>query len=61
MCVWLILFAYGIAFNIFLHILCKAWLSEFGGNKLTGFEINGVTGSLMVMATDEDRVVEGVL
>ena len=61
MCVGFVLLAHGTALNIFLHEPCKAQPLELGGDKLTDLEITRVTGSLMVMAANKDRVAEGVL
>ena len=49
----------GTAIDIFAHKLCEARSPEFSSDKLVGLGITGVTGSLMVMATDKDRAVEG--
>ena len=51
--------AYSIAFNILPYKLYKTRPSELGSDKLVGLEITGVTGGLMVMATDEYRTAEG--
>ena len=61
MCVRLVLLACGTAFDIFSHELHKTWPSEFSSNKLVGFEITQVTSSLMVVATGEDGVAEGIV
>ena len=50
MCIGFVLLARGTAFNVFPHILCEAWPSEFQGDELLGFEITGVSDSLMIMA-----------
>ena len=53
-CVRLILLAYSAALYILLHKLHKTWLPKFESDKLAGFKIPEVTGSLMVVAMSED-------
>ena len=59
--VQLVLLAHGTAFDISAHKLGKTWPPELFGDKLVGFEITRVTGSLMVVAVGEDGAAEGVL
>ena len=61
MSVRFVLLARDTAFNVFAHKLHKAWPPEFSGNELTGLEIPGMAGSLVVMAVGKDRVMEGAL
>ena len=56
-----VLLAYGIAHNVFLHKLCKAWPLELSSNELASLEISQMTGSFMVMTVGEDDTVEGVV
>ena len=61
MCVGLVLLAHSTVFNILVYKLCQTWPLEFGGNKLASLEITRVTGSLVIVAAGEDRMMEGVL
>ena len=61
MSVQLALLAHGAAFNIFVHEICETWPPRFKGDELVSFEITGVSGSLMVVATGKDGAMEEVL
>ena len=56
--VGLVLLARSTALNVPLHELCKTWLSEFCGDKLTSLEVSQVASSLVVMAVSKDEVAE---
>ena len=61
MYVRLVLLACCAALNVFVDKLSKTWPPEFGGDKLSGFEIARVSSGLVVMAADKDGVTEGIL
>ena len=56
-----ILLACGAALDVLAHELCETWPPEFGGNELASFQVAGVSGSLVVVATSKDGAAEGVL
>ena len=57
----LILLAGCTAFNVFADVGGKAGPPEFCGDKLAGFQVAGVTGTFMVMASLENSVAEGIV
>ena len=61
MCIRFVLLACGVALDVLVHELCEIQPPEFGGDKLVGFKIPGMTDGLMVMIMGKDRVMERVL
>ena len=57
----LVLLAGGTAFNVFADVGGEAGPPELCRDELTGFQVAGVTSTLMVMATLENSVTEGVI
>ena len=60
-CVGPILLICGIALYILPHTLCWVKPPEFRGDQLVGLKVTRVAGSLVIMATSEDGMAEGVL
>ena len=59
--VGLVLLAGSTAFNIFADVGGETGPPRFRCNKLSGFQVAGVSGTLMVMATLENSVAEGII
>ena len=60
-CVRFVLLAHGAAFDVLVHKLHETRPPKLRGDELASFEITGMTGGLMVMASCEDGVAEGIL
>ena len=56
-----VLLAGGTAFNILADIGGEAGPPKFRRDELSGFQVAGVAGTLMVVATLEDSVAEGFI
>ena len=59
--VGLVLLADSTAFNIFADVGGETGPPKFCCNELSGFQVAGVPGTLVVMATLEDSVAEGII
>ena len=57
----LVLLAGCTAFKVFADVGGKAGPPEFRSDELAGFQVAGVTGTRMIMATLENSVTEGVV
>ena len=56
--VGLVLLANCTPFDVFAHERCQTRPPEFGGDQLTGFQLAQVACSFMVMAMNEDGLLE---
>ena len=61
MCVRFVLLASGTAFDVFVDIGSETRPPKLGSNWLMGFEVSGVSGSFVVMASLEDSMAGGVV
>ena len=61
MCICFILLADGTAFNISADEGGESRPPELSSNKLTCFKETGMAGRLMVMASFEDGMAEGII
>jgi len=61
MCVRFVLLASGAAFDIFADIGSEARPPKFGGDKLSGFEVSGMSGSFMIVASCKNGMADGVI
>ena len=46
---------------MYFHTNCETWPSEFRGNRLVGFKVTRVLGSLMIVTARQDSLTKGVL
>ena len=57
----LVLLAYGAAFDILSHKLCKTQPPKLHGDELASFEVAGVSSSFVVVAVGKDGATKGVV
>jgi len=61
MSVRFVLLAGSTSFNVFSDIRGETGPPEFGGDKLSGFKVSGVSGCFVVMTPSEDGMTNGVI
>jgi len=61
MCVRFVLLASGAAFDIFADIGSEARPPKFGGDKLSGFEVSGVSSGFVIVTSFKDGMADGVV